>query len=203
MKVKFLEPEETQRLRDYLKENRGYSDYYPLIELMLYSGCRADEVMRIRPCDIVPSTKKFTGHWVTIFQGSKGSHGRPIPFELYKTNEICIHMLNRAAIVGLSLNKPFSDLASGSLRKITRTEMIRYHWKNIAAEVFKGSRAETFTLHCLRHTFCKDYYEFKQNLEKTRKMLGHKSLASTQHYLSFIGYESAADDLIELQRGGK
>ncbi len=184
--VKCLEKDQVEKLLRFLTEHRSKRDSYMFFELMLRTGCRTDEFIRIRPCDIV---RCKSGYDVTIYRGSKGSKARQFELDSFRTSHLCEAILERCNAFKIGLKSPIVQIISDG-QPHSAKRLMRKHFDKMMYEVF-GSAGLKFSLHSLRHTFA-DIILKKTNKDviALKNGLGHESLNSTDHYLTRYNYKN-------------
>jgi integrase len=156
---KYLLPPELLALQTTLAKS-GARDSI-LLQTILCSGGRAQEVLNLRGCDLNPAA-----HSVFI-RGLKGSNDReiPLPRALFE------QLLQLSAAGG----EP-SSLVFGI--SYARLYQIWDHWRPATAKS-KG-------IHSLRHTFAIELYKKCRDLRLVQVALGHKSITNTMVYSAYV-----------------
>lgn len=158
----------------FLKQPKTLRDM-TIAHVLLYGACRVGEIRRIKVGDI-----NFESEMIVI-KGTREAKVR----ESIQLNKDTLEVV-QAYIKAYELTK--SDyLISLSERRI---EQLVKKWA-VAAGV---PNAQKMTPHSLRRSLGKAFYKKTgKDIEKTRIILRHKNISSTQHYLS-IEEEEVRDD---------
>jgi len=159
---------------DFLKQPETLRDM-TIANVLLYGACRVGELRRIKAGDIDPESNMI------IIKGMRDAKIRgPI-----QVNEETMEII-KTYIKTYSLKKT-DNLITLSERRI---EQLVKKWAVDA----KIPHAAEITPHSLRRSLGKAfYYKTGKDIEKTRIMLGHQNISSTQHYLSVEEEEVRAD----------
>lgn len=182
MALNKIDQKDWDALKRYLLKNRHLTDSHLLIDLMMHTGARTDEIIRLRPCDF--KQIDFGKYEVNIFHGSKGSSSRRRAIDSFKSNNLIEGLLIRADVQGLKVNQPLARLFSRGCNA-SQARRMRAHFARICEILFKDSTR--YSLKSIRHTFARTIYKHPRSAEDrlrfASKALGHKSLQSTIHYL--------------------
>lgn len=165
---------EEENWEKFLKQPQTLRDM-TIANILLYGACRVGELRRIKAGDIDPESSMI------IIKGMRDAKVRG-PIQINQETIEIIQMYIKA----LKLKK--SDyLIPLSERRI---EQLVRKWA-IDAGI---PHASEITPHSLRRSLGKAfYYKTGKDIEKTRIMLGHQNISSTQHYLS-VEEEEVRDD---------
>lgn len=152
-----------------------------LIELMLNSGMRTEEVYRLKFSDL-------NEHNGTVeITGAKKSENRVMPISPELIRKI------KAFIPEGVINQkdPIHYMITSGNSLAFKRSLQRY-WERLRAHLWKG--AVTCGLHGLRHTKALQIFESARGdpmaVKIVKVALGHKSLSSTDKYLTFFERES-------------
>ena len=158
----------------FLKQPQTLRDM-TIAHVLLYGACRVGELRRIKVRDIDTESNMI------IIKGMRDAKVRG-PIQINKdTMEIV-----QAYIQAYKLNKE-EQLIQLSERRI---EQLVKKWA-VAAGV---PHAKEITPHSLRRSLGKAFYKKSgKDIEKTRIVLGHQNISSTQHYLSIEAEEVRSD----------
>jgi len=155
---KFLTDAEIHQFKMLCENHTGERDSI-LLRLSFYTGARPAEVLQIRPTDL-------SHNKVTIF-GKKNSNDRtvPLPGNFYKE---LLHYVTKQH--------------TGSEKKIFPISTRRFatiwdNWK-------PGGCSKS--LKSLRHTFGVKLYLNCRDIMKVKYVLGHVTISSSMHYLTYV-----------------
>jgi integrase/recombinase XerD len=158
-----------------------------LLRMMLNTGLRAAEVLKIKTRDIDWSSGKLM-----VRQG-KGKKDRSSWI-----GEEDLALLQRWVIKKARLPES-AWLFTTRDGKLIDTRYLRYMVKRLAK---KAGVLKDIHPHTLRHTFATDLYRQTKNLRLTQKALGHSQITSTMIYTHIVDDEME-DALKNLRHGGK
>jgi len=156
---KYLTDLEADYLISLCKQNRGERDSI-LLRLLLYTGARGCEVLKLTP-------KDFARGSVTL-KGAKGSNDRSVP--ITSDDHLFPHEI-RQYIIKYNI-KPNSRIFKISTRRL------RQIWDFWRPNPHKGS-------HAIRHTTGIKFYLACADIHKVKSLLGHRQINNTQVYLDF------------------
>lgn len=152
-----------------------------LVKLLLLTGARVDELCSMKVGDV-----EATGR-VHIRDAAKGSHKRSQFIPVGLADCIRAHARNCGMVE--------SDLLVGLVHKskdssvVARKKKIQRLWHKLRGQVGGGLGA--MGLHSTRHTAIEKIYRASGNdIRAAQLFAGHKSIASTQHYINHIDSES-------------
>lgn len=183
--IKFLNENQVKNLEHYFKAHRHESIRIALIELMHNTGCRPDELIRIRFSDVNKETSK-----VTIFKGSKGSNARVCNIN----EELGYLLIDMGMRSGLqAYDSLIKIIGSEAETKMGLIRLLQRQWDKIRVALFMGQNIGG--IYTLRHTYGKKIYDKKKDIKFLQLVMGHKSISSTAHYLSHITIEEGQDML--------
>jgi len=158
-----------------------------LLRLMLNTGLRAAEVLKIKTRDIDWSSGKLM-----VRQG-KGKKDR----SLWVGDEDLAHLkLWMARKARLPESEWLFTTRDG---KLILTRYLRFMVKRLAK---KAGISKDVHPHTLRHTFATDLYRQTKNLRLTQKALGHSQISSTMIYTHIVDDE-LEEALKTFRYGGK
>lgn len=153
-RIRFLSPAEETRLRTAIEA--VCPEHLAELELALHTGLRMSEQYRLRWEDVSLARRTLT------IPRSKNGSARHVP-------------LNRAA---LSAMEALEKRANGSeLVCGGATEPRRWF-----EPVLKAAGLNTFSWHCLRHTFASRLVMAGVDIRTVQELLGHKTIAMTVRY---------------------
>ena len=153
-RIRFLSPEEETKLREAIKA--ACPERVAELELALNTGIRLSEQYRLRWEDV-----SFARRTLTVARSKNGAT-RHVP-------------LNKAALMALeslAKRRDGSEFVCGGA-----TEPRRWF-----EPVVKVSGLESFTWHCLRHTFASRLVMAGVDIRTVQELLGHKTIAMTVRY---------------------
>lgn len=141
---------------------------YLIFHLMLDSGLRSGEVVRLKLCDVITSSKM-----IRIYR-SKGNKSRyvPVPNKLMSELEFYISHTHKTK------NKDINVflLEDGEL---INSEAV----KRICSKIKKMTGIDRFHAHLCRHTFATSYLMGGGNMESLRILTGHEDYDVLKGYL--------------------
>lgn len=172
-------PKEIDFLFDYqisslLKATYCDSRIDCIIKLALCCGLRINEVVSLKVSDI--STRDISNMTLHISK-SKRNKSRYLPLD----NTVYCAIQRYAKEFHI---QPGTDNYLFSFRSLTKTcnETIRRHF-NLYKK--KAGIPDTYTFHCLRHTYAVNFLRAGGDILDLKYRLGHGSLAATSRYLHF------------------
>jgi integrase len=149
-----------------------------LFKLGLTTGFRVSELLSIRVSDILNpdgSTRSLIRLLKVNTKGKRGS--RELPMSSWVRQDLVDQAITSDA---MGKDFIFSSRQSGN-NPMHRTQA----WRRLKKYSHSAGVWDTGT-HRLRKTFALRMYEhFGENIEKTRKVLGHKTIEATRYYLEF------------------
>lgn len=151
---KFLQDEELVNLERILSNNKTERNAL-MLELLLRTGARAQELLNVTKSDINDYDKTIT------IKGLKGSDDREIPLP----RELFFRLTRHSESIDGNLVFPIT---------VRRLQAI---W-HVYRPVKKG-------IHCLRHTFAIKLYERTKDLRLVQLALGHRSYKNTLIYSQY------------------
>ena len=162
-----LSDEELERMFSYIIRNRQ-PRIQVLFEFMLDTGCRVSEVAKLDIEDV-----HLDENWVKI--KGKGSREAIVPIGNRMSDQLYryIHELrpesNSKALFVTGMGDRYKPISiAGIVRRVMETVNVQ------------GKHGP----HKLRHTFATNYLRNGGNLESLRRILRHRSISTTQRYLS-------------------
>lgn len=177
-RVRFLEPEEAQRLMEApnLRSLTGLRNRC-VLGLLYEAGLRIDECLSLKPRDVVLSEKR-----IEILRG-KGGRPRTVYF---RTDELAMLIEQWKKV------RPKSDFlfctirsANGKGSKLAPRNF-RFSFKRYCEQAGLPSWVSP---HVLRHTFATQLLKSGANLRVVQIALGHSSVATTQIYTHVTSLE--------------
>lgn len=156
-RTKFLDELEQTELTRILKNFYARADRNALIvRVALATGARATELLNIRRQDLYENDK-------TVFIiGLKGSNDRELPLPTDLWDDLKIYAQTHA---------------NDRIFPISYTILHRM-WGNM--------RPCKKVFHALRHTFALELYKRTKDIRLVQLALGHKNIANTEIYMSFV-----------------
>lgn len=166
------------------------ADKYPnegiFILIVLYCGCRPQEVSRLRMKDYDPDTRVLHIHEARKADGSTGapksvSGIRDVPVPTYLAERLDkIKKKPNDLIVTSAQGKPLTKTSQKRLWRRFR----RYMDIENGAETFRGSVvqstiAEDLRPYCYRHTYCTDLQDAGVPITVARRLMGHADIKTT------------------------
>lgn len=150
-----LTDKEISNLFSLLNRYKGNRDSL-ILRLILFTGARGCEALKVRPVDLVDNK-------VTIF-GAKRSRNRSIsiPKDFFdELKEFCKDM------------NPDKEIFS------IKTRRLRQIWNDWRPNKEKG-------VHSIRHSVAVKLYESSENIVGVASILGHKKIENTMKYLTYV-----------------
>lgn len=181
-----LSDQKLMELKMYLRlarkaKNDKERHFALMLEVLLRTACRVDELCNIRVNDIDLVDKK-----INLRRPAKGSTKRSPDVEL----DVLSQILRECLAFGIAGEGSIVDLLNpGSLD--TKKRMLERYWETLREKLF--GKGFDLGLHCFRHTGARLVYEKTKDPRKVQLLLGHKSINSTMHYLQHITYSDVAD----------
>lgn len=150
--------QEQFELNKILESTKGkYHRDVTLMYVLLYTGARATEALRLRPSDL-------NLHDETIFiTGLKGSNDREIPVPSWLFSMVKQESDNSGG------NGPIFNISYSRLRQI---------W-----EMYRPVKKK---LHSTRHTFAINLYKRTKDLRLVQVALGHTNIQNTMVYAEYV-----------------
>jgi len=152
---KILSNQEIDHLFSQLNKHKGSRDSL-LLRLLLFTGARGCEALKVRPVDLANNE-------VTVF-GAKGSSDRTIsiPKDFFEElTKFCKDMDSHKAIFSIT------------------TRRLRQIWALWRPNKHKG-------VHSTRHSVAVRLYESSENIVGVKAILGHKNVQNTMAYLTYV-----------------
>lgn len=148
-----------------------------LIRLILETGCRTDEALKIRPRDINLTLKK-----VQIY-GSKNSHDRSVVLsdEAIKAIRAITHLES------IAVNSTFISAVTLSTERKCQRIVLQRALRKMTTYL----NLPHYTLHQLRHTCFDAIYQALGDVLAVMQFAGHKSINSTLEYVHHNAREKA------------
>lgn len=140
------------------------------INLIIATGLRLSSALNIKVSSYVPRDKKI---YIQITKNSKGQVA-------YINDEMCRILNQYIKRFELTDNDYMFCTAEGT-RLAKRTIQ-----DNVATYNRKKSIKKT-SIHLMRHTFAKNYYEKTKDIYTLCQLLGHSSISITENYLRDLG----------------
>ncbi len=138
-----------------------------LIVLLLHTGMRIGELLRVKMSDIILSERK-----ILLYLGEKNLHGRIV----YYSSDAEQALKKWLAIRDLSSEYLFYGYAGQELSYVVA-------WMIMSKAVQKAGLGQRgYSLHSLRHTFATNMLNAGLRLEVLQQLLGHLSIEITLQY---------------------
>lgn len=160
---RILETHEEDKVLQLAYEDR--EDMGDLIKVLIYSGCRVNEVLNLTVKDI----EFDTGLLVIRKHKSKGSTGRP---KIVQMADVVKTILKKRVAGLQNGERPFENLTYNMAQK---------RWDTYRT-IMGLSMDEGFVLHGLRHTFATRMLAAGCSIYDVKTMLGHSTVATTERY---------------------
>jgi site-specific recombinase XerD len=156
----------TEDLQNILQTIKNVRDR-AIILLLLHTGMRIGELLRVKMADIIPSERK-----ILLYLGEKNLHGRIVYY-----SSVADHALRK----WLTLRKTTSEYlfygyADQQLSYVAAWMIMKEAVKKAGLE-HKG-----YSLHSLRHTFATNMLNAGLRLEVLQQLLGHLTIDITLQY---------------------
>ncbi len=183
--MKYLMPEEQKRLLKTLRDSKTATRDYMIIDLVLHTGLRLQEVRMLNVGDVSDgySVKKYLTVRKEVAKRGKER-------EIYLTNVISGHL--RAVLRWKRERGDSMGLGAPLFVSQKHARIGKRSLQDMLEKWFKKANLEGYTFHSLRHTFAMNLRRRGNDLERIQKLLGHASLQATGIYL-----EPSKEDLIE------
>ena len=161
----YLKPYEVRTLLNATEDLRDLS----IFRLFYYCALRVSEALGLRIEDIDPAERMLrVCHALTPSGLPEGGRERLVPIDTETLRLIQAYVGNR------SLGRVF-DIGIRHIQRIIKRQ----------ARAAKIRDPERVTPHKLRHSFAVHWIQRGGDLERLRRILGHRSLDTTQVYLQF------------------
>jgi len=178
MKSKHLDKEDVKKILDGLKAMRA-DPYALILELILRSGCRTQEVLPVSAKDI------DLNKGLLFIHAAKGSNSHQVPVDV----EFLTHL--KAFIGQKTLKEMFPQMNEQSLKRVLRRKWPVWRFRLI------GQGFDNVSLHGLRASFAILIYKNTGDIMLVQELLGHKNLNSTAHYVRLVQAESRKDEILK------
>jgi site-specific recombinase XerD len=153
-RIRFLSPEEEIKLRKAIEA--ACPERIAELDLALHTGIRLSEEYRLRWEDV-----SFTRRTLTIPRSKNGT-----------TRHVPLNKSALSALESLAKRGNGSEIVCNGLNTPRR-------WFD---PVVKAAGLQTFTWHCLRHTFASRLVMAGVDIRTVQELLGHKTIAMTVRY---------------------
>lgn len=194
--MKYLTKLELNKLKTGLSKIRE-SEFTPIrlrrialiIELLMRSGLRTEELCTLQVKDL------DVGNSTLHVKTAKGGSNRTIPLNEKFAHHLAVEILDQS----LRANDYVIQIAWLTFTPSTAKNFKRYlqdEWAKLRFKIL-GSGYDHITLHSLRHTFAIRLIEETKDVFKVQKALGHKSLTSTQVYMSAMYEKDMKEDILK------
>lgn len=160
-----------------------------VFELVLRAGLRTEELcsLKIRDFDIQNS--------ILHVKSAKNSNNRSIPLCDKFTHKFAVEVITeciRANEFVLQLVWPhYNDTNARNYKRYLQDGWAKVRFKAL------GKGFDHITLHSLRHSFAIRLIEATNDVFKVQRALGHKSLTSTQSYMTAMYEKDMKSDILK------
>ena len=172
----YLSPDQVAKLLSLMPlDNEIQFRNYAIVNLMLCIGARCIEVVRLDRSDVKHLNDKYH-----ICLQRKGSISKTSNIEISKYIYAPIDSYMSHQFFAPITEALFQSAGTKPGRRLTTKTIGR-----IAVDAMKliGVEGKEYTAHSFRHTAAMCAYKAGAPVEWIQQMLGHKSIATTQHYL--------------------
>lgn len=176
MKLKYFSDEQMRIIWRAL-DNDNTNRHTIMIEVLALTGMRLDELCRMSFADVDAVRGTLTVH-----HGSKGSESRTCPVGM----SLCLRLVELRDLHGIASNGLVTELI-GRGSKDTRANTIKKYFGRLKAQLWPGQTVPG--VHGLRHTKAKRVYEQTRDIYAVQQALGHRSMRSTEMYMSMFNHE--------------
>ncbi len=189
--MKYLLEQEERQLLKALRDSRTSLRDLTIIELVLHTGLRIQELRLLNVSDIWNGLT-LRSHLVVRAETAKRFKSR----EVFLNSHICKVLKTflkwkRSVGQGMGPNEPlFISKKRERVGQRTLQDMVE-RWF-LKADLTDAKSKSRYSFHSLRHTFAMNLRRRGVGLERIQKLLGHASLQATGIYL-----EPSREDLIE------
>ena len=171
-KIKFLEKHDTIRLIKTVKQRVDSGKNireYAIIQLILFTGLRADEVLNLKKQDIL-------GSGIILIRDSKTHESRVV--------KVPQEVLNAISNYHKTFPQPDNPYVFYANNRKTNKPLCYASLRTIIKDIFisAGINEKGVNLHALRHTFARTLVQGGISREEIQKFLGHKNLKTTEIY---------------------
>jgi integrase/recombinase XerD len=174
--AKPLMPNKARKVISQLEKLSPDPDYL-LIETLIRTGMRTEELIRLRPSQIDAETGT-----ISVKAVKRGlNHETPV------TKEFARRLLRHLEAHGSALGH-----WSGAQLLSSKKARLRQLW----AVRRRSLGLDGYGLHSLRGAFAMLILDRTQDVMLVRHMLGHKSIQSTMHYLHLVSIEGRRGDVL-------
>jgi integrase/recombinase XerD len=141
------------------------------LETLYATGCRASEVVGLRPADIdmVAGTARCIG---------KGNKERLVPLGSRACESLRIYLRETRPILIAARSETIAVFVSRSGRPLSRVGL----WSVVKSQARAAGLPGAVSPHTLRHSFATHLLAGGADLRVVQEMLGHASIATTQIY---------------------
>lgn len=172
-----------------------YHSYGPMFVVMLNTGIRPGEARALRVCDVGDDVLKVS-QTMTV-----NEHGRNIRGGNTKTGNSRAVALNQLALglvremsAGKATDTPLMMAQNG--KEVDGHHLVRsFHAICRAASI-----SDTYTPHCLRHTYATMMFENGYDAVTIQKQLGHKSISTTLDIYTHSIKRGAVRDIKKMEK---
>lgn len=182
MKQRYFTKEHLDKIYNWIDAHRN-DPCALMLDVLSTTGCRCDELMRIQFRDINRHEQT-----ITIQRGSKGSESRTRKL----SSELINALFDAMTFKGLDVNDFISDIMVAKENNLNcRKTMFRRYFIALRHHLFPNESVAG--LHGFRHSKAVIVYGLTKDIYAVKMALGHKTIASTEHYLTFINEDKLKD----------
>jgi integrase/recombinase XerD len=142
-----------------------------ILETLYATGCRASEVVALRPVDL--DLKKGTARCV-----GKGNKERQVPLGSHAIEALSVYLAKDRSVLVLAKPETETLFVAKSGRPLSRIAL----WQIVKRHARLTGLHADVSPHTLRHSFATHLLARGADLRAVQEMLGHASIATTQIY---------------------
>jgi site-specific recombinase XerD len=188
--MKYLLEHEEHQLLKSLRDSKSATRDRTIIELVLHTGLRIQELRLLNVSDIW-NGMILRGHLTVRAETAKRAKSREIFLNSHIIKVLKAYLQYCKSKGPLGPNDPlFVSKKRGRVGQRTLQDMVEKWF--VKAGLSDSKNKSKYSFHCLRHTFAMNLRRRGIALERIQKLLGHASLQATGIYL-----EPSREDLIE------
>lgn len=189
--MKYLMEHEERELLKVLRDSKSALRDRIIIELVLHTGLRIQEVRLLNVGDVYDGLK-IRSHLMVRPETAKRCKAREVYLNKYISKQLGEFMRYKRTegqvmvpSAPLFISKKGGRVGQRTLQDLAEKWLVR-------ASLVDACAGARYTFHSLRHTFAMKLRRRGINLERIQKLLGHASLQATGIYL-----EPSREDLVE------
>ena len=209
-----MNEDDADRLTEFIFQTPGYSDWYPVIYIMIHTGMRLGEAISLRWCDVDLTDRFIDVNHDAVYYAAEGECARyhisnktktiagmrKIPFgkKVAEAFGMERRMLSRKGIKCVQeidgytdfvfLNRYGKIFCQSSINRALSRIVESYNFGIIENDSGVGTLPH-LTAHSLRHTFATILCERNINLKVMQYLLGHKDISTTMDIYTNISHE--------------